>query len=419
MALNAQPTEPVDELGTLAALVELSRSFGSDPEMVLAGGGNSSAKVDGHLLVKASGVGLSQIEAENFVDLDRAALQKLLESDLPTSRAEREAEFKQALLAARLSPSTQRPSVESVLHHLMPGKFVVHLHATVVNQFACSRGGRALVEQHLGQDVVWVALVDPGFILAKSLQEELRAFRARTGKERPRAVIMQNHGVVFSGETPDEARAQLDWLLGQLNAIRERTGAPRPGGPDSEGHRGGLREVGARQLRGATGVVALLSSAVSAVVADEPEPPVAVVFDDSGIVIDLVSHESGRDLALGGPVAPDQIVYCRSFPLWVEMPAGEVSATAARRALEVGAIEYRDRYGVAPKVVLVERTGMFTWGATWEEADTVRLVYCDAIKVMRGAELLGGVNHLDEEFRTFIENWELESYRRQRLFGNP
>ena len=418
MALNAQPTEPVDEPGTLAALVELSRSFGSDPEMVLAGGGNTSAKVDGHLLVKASGVGLSQIEAENFVDLDRAALQKLLESDLPTSRAEREAEFKQALLAARLSPSTQRPSVESVLHHLMPGKFVVHLHATVVNQFACSRGGRALVEQHLGQDVVWVALVDPGFILAKSLQEELRAFRARTGKERPRAVIMQNHGVVFGGETPDEARAQLEWLLGQLNAIRERAGAPHPGGTDSEGHGGDLTGAGARQFRGATDVVPLLSSAVSALVADEPEPPVAVVFDDSEIVIDLVSHEGGRDLALGGPVAPDQIVYCRSFPLWVEIPAGEVTAAAARRALEAGVQEYRDRYGIAPKVVLVERTGMFTWGATWPEADTVRLVYCDAIKVMRGAELLGGVNHLDEDFRTFIENWELESYRRQRLFGN-
>ena len=341
----------------------------------------------------------------------------MLERDLATSRAEREAEFKQALLAAGLSPSTQRPSVESVLHHLMPGKFVVHLHATVVNQFACSRGGRALVEQHLGQDVAWVALVDPGFILAKSLQEELHAFRARTGKERPRAVIMQNHGVVFSGETPDEARAQLDWLLAQLTAIGEGAGVPRPGGADGDGHSGDLSGAGARQGRGTTDVVPLLSSAVSGLVADGPEPPVAVVFDDSEVVIDLVSHEGGRDLALGGPVAPDQIVYCRSFPLWVEMPAGEVTAAATRRALEAGAQEYRDRYGTPPKVVLVERTGMFTWGATWPEADTARLVYCDAIKIMRGAEALGGVNYLDEDFRTFIENWELESYRRQRLFG--
>jgi hypothetical protein len=30
---------------------------------------------------------------------------------------------------------------------------------------------------------------------------------------------------------------------------------------------------------------------------------------------------------------------------------------------------------------------------------------------------LGGVEYLDDDFRTFIENWELESYRRKRLFG--
>ena len=317
--------------------------------MVLAGGGNTSAKVDGHLLVKASGVGLSQIEPENFVDLDRAALQKLLESDLAISRAEREAEFKQALLAARLSPSTQRPSVESVLHHLMPGRFVVHLHATVVNQFACSRGGRALVEQHLGQDVAWVALVDPGFILAKSLQEELHAFRARTGKERPRAVIMQNHGVVFSGETPDEARAQLDWLLAQLNAIRERAGAPRPGGLIAKGTAGTLPGPGRDNFEGPRTSSRYSVRRCQHWSRDGPEPPVAVVFDDSEVVIDLVSHEGGRDLALGGPVAPDQIVYCRSFPLWVEMPAGEVTAAAGRRALEAGAQEYRDRYGTRPR----------------------------------------------------------------------
>ncbi len=289
------------------------------------------------------------------------------------------------------------------------------------------------MEQHLGQDVVWVPLVDPGFILAKSLWEELRAFRARTGKERPRAVIMQNHGVVFSGETPDEARAQLDWLLGRLNTIREGVGAPTPPGAEPGRPDEDRAAAGGRQAQATTDVVRLLGAALPGLVADGPEPPDVVVFDDSNVVIDLVSRQGGRELALGGPVAPDQIVYCRSFPLWVEMPAGEGgmpagdvpagdapagdAAATARRALEAGAREYRDRYGIPPKVVLLERTGMFTWGATWPEADTARLVYCDAIKVMRGAEALGGVNFLDDDFRTFIENWELEAYRRQRLFG--
>ncbi len=49
------------EARALSTLVDLSRAFGSDPELVLGGGGNTSVKLDGHLLVKASGASLSQI----------------------------------------------------------------------------------------------------------------------------------------------------------------------------------------------------------------------------------------------------------------------------------------------------------------------------------------------------------------------
>ena len=78
----------------LDALVELSHSYGSDPELVLAGGGNTSVKLGGHMLVKGSGTALADIRAEDFVDLDRTALQVLLDRDLGTSRDEREAAFK-------------------------------------------------------------------------------------------------------------------------------------------------------------------------------------------------------------------------------------------------------------------------------------------------------------------------------------
>ncbi len=45
----------------LEALVELSHSYGSDPELVLAGGGNTSVKFDDHMLVKGSGTALADI----------------------------------------------------------------------------------------------------------------------------------------------------------------------------------------------------------------------------------------------------------------------------------------------------------------------------------------------------------------------
>jgi NAD(P)-dependent dehydrogenase (short-subunit alcohol dehydrogenase family)/rhamnose utilization protein RhaD (predicted bifunctional aldolase and dehydrogenase) len=391
--------------------VELSHSYGSDPELVLAGGGNTSVKLGGHMLVKGSGTALADIRAEDFVDLDRTALQVLLDRDLGTSRDEREAAFKQAVLAARLHPERmQRPSVEAVLHHLMPGRFVVHLHATVVNQFSCCRDGRRLVQEHLGEDVIWVDLVDPGFALAKALQEELWAFTRRTGKECPRAVIMQNHGLVVSGATPEETTGHLEWLSVSLRAIHEQAGHEQAGYEQAgvgtpPGHRGAFDQAEVRSL------VNVIGPALRGLLGRDGEPLKVVTFDDSAPVVDLVAGPGGRAVAMGGPLTPDQIVYCRSFPLWVEVRSGEPVGDLKGR-LVAAVREHTGTYQVPPTVVLVQGLGLFACGDTWADANTARLVYIDAIKVMAGARRMGGVQYLPDDFRSFIEHWEVESYRR-------
>lgn len=401
MAVPRQWRSSLGDRGPLEVLVELSRAVGSNPELVVAGGGNTSVKLDDHLLVKGSGSVLATIGAEGFVDLDRSALQGLLESDLSGGRDEREAAFKQAVLAARREPERgQRPSVESLLHHVMPGRFVVHLHATRVNEFSCCRGGKRLVEEGLGQDVLWIDLVDPGFALAKALQAGLEGFRLRTGKHSPRAVVMQNHGLIVGGETPDEITDNIEWLLASLGDIRTvaSVGVPQAMGTRITGTdaRSRVNVIGPA-LRGLLGNSDVLK---------------VVTFDDSEVVLDLVACEAGRDIAMGGPLTPDQIVYCGSFPLWCETRLGEPAADLLKR-LAADVQGYVDRYRLSPNVVLVQGLGLFACGDTWSDANNARLVYIDAIKVATGARMMGGVEYLDTDFRTFIERWEVESYRRQ------
>ncbi len=381
----------------------MSRAYGSDPALVVAGGGNSSVKLGDHLLVKASGAAMASVTAGDFVDLDRRALRALLAQDLPEGRDEREAAFMEALMAARASPGQPRPSVESLLHHLVPGLFVVHLHATAVNQFACSRDGQRLVEEHLGTEVAWAPLVDPGFVLARVVQEKLRAFSSRAG-HRPRALVLQNHGLVVSGESPEELDSHLRWLLSSLRDIAvaegRRQGASRP--------RATARPPGLALTALAGEVRGLLGRLLGG----EGGPPAEVSFDASEPVVGLLARPDGRDLALGGPLTPDQVVYCQSFPLWVEPPEGAAGEVLGRLAPAVAT--YASTYHVVPKVVLVRGLGMFTAGATAGQAEAARLVYLDAIKVMEGAEQLGGINFLDDDFRSFIERWEVEAYRRRR-----
>ena len=62
--------------------------------------------------------------------------------------------------------------------------------------------------------------------------------------------------------------------------------------------------------------------------------------------------------------------------------------------------------------MLVEGVGLFAVGDDFKQASTARDVYLDAVKVMAGATRLGGVSYLTDRERRFIEDWEVESYRR-------
>jgi len=383
----------------LEVLVKLSRFYGSDPEFVLAGGGNTSVKIGERLFVKGSGHALATIPPEGFVELDRKQLEALLNSTLSEERMQREAEFKAATLAARTCPEkNQRPSVEALLHHLMPGQYVVHTHSTLVNMVTCCVKGPELARQLAG-DVVWITEVDPGYILSRTLHQALADYRKATGRDCPRAVLMQNHGLVVSGDTPEEIRSRTDWLVETLRKRLAAAGNAPAFGPvtktDPAAARSLIQAIGPA-LRG------LLATGESLKV---------VTFSDAPEVMGLVGGTDGKTVATTGPLTPDQIVYCKSFPLWIE-PVADATAATLVEQLRQAIREHTQQTGAAPHVILVKGIGLFAAGDDFAGADTVRLVYTDVIKVMAGARRLGGVRYMDHGMRRFIEDWEVESYRK-------
>lgn len=383
----------------LDVLVKLSRFYGSDPEFVLAGGGNTSVKVGDRLFVKGSGHALATIPPEGFVEMDRIKLEALLNSTLSTDRMQREAEFKAATLAARVHPEkNQRPSVEALLHHLMPGQYVVHTHSTLVNMFTCASRGPELARQ-LAADVVWIPEIDPGYLLSRTLRDSLESYRRHTGRPCPRAVFMQNHGLVISGDSPEEIRAHTDWLV---DTLRQQLAAA--GNAPAFGALSTLDAPAARAL------VLAMGPALRGLLA-AGESLKIVTFSDAPEVLELVSGAEGRTVACTGPLTPDQIVYCKSFPLWVE-PAANAEPASVVAQLRQAVTEHAAKTGSTPNVVLVKGLGLFAAGDDFAGADTVRLVYTDAIKVMAGARRLGGVRYMDDGMRKFIEDWEVESYRK-------
>jgi rhamnose utilization protein RhaD (predicted bifunctional aldolase and dehydrogenase)/NAD(P)-dependent dehydrogenase (short-subunit alcohol dehydrogenase family) len=382
-------------------LVELSHHFGACAEFVIAGGGNTSIKTADRLYVKGSGTALATIEPDGFVEMEREPLVRLLEQDLGSDPSEREKLFKEAILAARVHPEKgQRPSVECVLHNMLPRRFVVHTHATAINTVTCCQEGERIARELLGDGILWIPYVNPGFTLARYLAGLLADYVRRTGRDCPPAVLMQNHGLIVCGETPEEVLDHTGWLVERIESHLAARPDPEPFGPVNR-----LAPEQARRLIDTMGPIlrALLA---------EGDYLKVVTFDDSEIVMSLAGGERGKSAALAGPLTPDQIVYCDSFPLWIEPLEGESPAALVSR-LRTAIGQHREKTGSAPLVILVGGLGLFGVGDDFTQADTARLGYVDAIKVMAGAQRSGGIRTLPQRERQFIEQWEVEAYRRK------
>jgi rhamnose utilization protein RhaD (predicted bifunctional aldolase and dehydrogenase) len=197
----------------IEALIGISRFYGSDPTIVLAGGGNTSVKINNVLHVKASGFALATIGREGFVALDRAKLQAVADADFGSNTEQREIAYKNGIMNSRLEPEkNQRPSVEALLHHLVPGKFVVHTHATLVNTVTCAANGEKIARELFGDAVLWIPFVDPGYTLGRALKEALAA-----RKTPPQAIFMANHGLIVAGDEPQQIKDITDRLLKKIS----------------------------------------------------------------------------------------------------------------------------------------------------------------------------------------------------------
>ena len=191
-------------------LVEFSRRYGSDPELVLAGGGNTSMKENGVLYVKGSGCSLSTIRSVDFVAMNLDKLLAICGKQYPTEDKEREALFLADVSAAKLpGEERKRPSVEALLHALFPQRYVLHLHPALINGLTCGADGRRIAAE-LFPGVIWVNACRPGYTLAKRLSDKIGP-----GTD---TVLLQNHGVFFAADTPDGLSKLLDRMIAVLKA---------------------------------------------------------------------------------------------------------------------------------------------------------------------------------------------------------
>jgi rhamnose utilization protein RhaD (predicted bifunctional aldolase and dehydrogenase) len=365
----------VTAVGKLDALVELSRRYGSDPDWVLAGGGNTSWKEQGRLYVKASGASLADIGPGGFCEIDRGRLDAIWSAPYPAAAEAREAAVLSDLMAARAPGEAKRPSVETLMHGLFPQAYVVHSHPAAVNGLACGRSGEAAFGRLFARDAIWVPFVDPGYVLAKAVREELAAFRAREGRT-PSIMVMQSHGLLVAGESPREVDELSASVLARIEAELARRPCLEAAAADAVAVANALREIKGLAPEGSAFLFRCDAETLARSASAEAFAPLASAF------------------------TPDHIVYAGHEFLRAE--PGRITGAWA---------EYEGRNGVPPRVVVVAGVGAFAHSPSRGAAERALLLYADACKVAAYAESFGGALHMSPEQIDFIRNWEVEKYR--------
>lgn len=379
-------------------LIAISRKFGQDSRFVIAGGGNTSYKDENRLWVKASGHALATITEDGFAVLDRALLNEMGEKAYNEDTAIREEQVKNDLSVACITKD-RRPSVETSLHNCMGFAFVVHLHPTLVNGLMCSVNAEAACKE-IFPNALYIEYTDPGYTLFKKVYDRIKAYKAEKGKE-PQVIFLQNHGIFVGGDTTAEIEGIYSEVLGKLEA---KVAALPEGDTDvSETVTDvvpAIRQMLSRSGRGFKTLKVTKNALVDFFIDGCSVTSTGSVTDCPG--------KSGFD-KIAKPFTPDIIVYCKSSYIFIEAESDEEILKQAEKEIEA----FVSGKGYTPKVLLIKGIGLIAVGDSSRNAQIITDVFTDAMKIAFYAQSFGGEHPMEQAWIDFIDNWEVENYRRK------
>jgi rhamnose utilization protein RhaD (predicted bifunctional aldolase and dehydrogenase)/NAD(P)-dependent dehydrogenase (short-subunit alcohol dehydrogenase family) len=397
----------------VALRIYTTRLLGSDPSLVLHGGGNTSVKTRARdlfgteqcvLCVKGSGWDMGDIEPAGLPAVLLAPLRRARDLD-----ALSDADMVSFLRRNLLDANAPSPSVETLLHAFLPHKFIDHTHAAAVLSLVDQPNSRALVAEAFGDEVGFVPYVLPGFRLAK--------LAAAVFEESPgvSGLILDKHGIFTFGATAREAYERMIALVTRAEA---RLAAPR-----------------GRALAQATLPASLAApEAIAPIIRGACAGPASASGDRRRVLLTfrksplILAYVNGAELASysqRGVVTPDHVIRTKNRPLLVPAPsAGELGAFKSAVHAAVGAYmarydatfahfnacatERKTKLDALPRVVLVPGIGLYGIGSTPAASAIAADLAENTVRVVTDAEAIGRFEPLGEADAFDVEYWSLE-----------
>jgi rhamnose utilization protein RhaD (predicted bifunctional aldolase and dehydrogenase)/NAD(P)-dependent dehydrogenase (short-subunit alcohol dehydrogenase family) len=391
----------------LALRTYSSRLLGAEPDLVLHGGGNSSVKtmwkdILGRevpaIYVKASGSNMAHMEPDDHLGLDLEYLRKLRSlADLD------DAAMVEQLRTHLLRDSSKTPSIEALVHAFLPGIYVDHTHADAILALTNREGGQNIATEALGEEVIVLPYVTPGFKLAKAVSAALKAKPAAWG------MVWAQHGIVTWGDTARESYEMMIRLVSRAEEylVKSRTKPAMSAPRRSTAAQSKEQTVADARLALVAPVLRGLLAARTGNL-DRPYRRVVLQSLTSPGIIAALNAAGAREALVSPALTTDHLIRTKPRPLWIDRPAYD-RPEALRSTLETAVARYVSEYedyltrhkdlmpqGVEtfdpqPRVVMLPGLGVVCAGPDLREAEITRDIVEHTIAVKTSILAAGGV----------------------------
>ncbi len=389
--------------GPLGLRVYTSRLLGRDKSLVLHGGGNTSVKLreknlfgeeEEILHVKGSGWDLETIEAPGFAPVKLDYVRRL--ASLPR--------LSDPQMVSELATHTMRagapaPSVETILHAILPHQYVDHTHADAVLSVSNSPDGEQRIRDIYGGKAVVIPYLMAGFDLAAYCAREFpkQATKSTVG------MILLSHGVFSFAADARESYELMVELVSMAEKYLEAKKAWSIGLPPAAAP--AFKREEAAKLRYDVSRAAGF--------------PMLCLCNDSPRFLGFARHPEVARISQSGPATPDHVIRTKPLPM-LGRDVGRFGA-AYREYFDRNARQAKEAKTIldtAPRMALDPELGLAAFGRTAKDTGIVEELYEHTIEVILRAEALGGWRALADKHTFDIEYWDLEQAKLKKA-GNP
>ena len=389
--------------------VYTSRLLGLNEDLVMHGGGNTSVKTTepdifgaqrALLYVKGSGWDLKTIEPQGFAPvqlqhlLNLATLDEMSDEDMVTE-----------LKCAMTDPSAPSPSIETILHGLIPFKFVDHTHADAVVSISNTPGGEDKIKAIYGDRVLVLPFAMPGFVLSKQVYQAIKDLDLAAYE----GIVLLNHGIFTFADDGQTAYENMIKLVSEAEDYIKAQGAWE-----------GAWEIAqsAQEVEFSPLSIAQMRQQLSKLAAT----PMIVSWQHDAASVAFSALDKLESIATQGPITPDHVIQTKPIPMIladdIDASINDFAAAYQRYFAEHASSKHLI-LDCAPRVAIAPNKGLFAIAPSVKRNHIVADIYRHTVKAIQWAEQLGGWSTLPAKAIFDLEYWSLEQAKLQRSSTKP